>query len=164
MKNLLKKIKKVHYCYSELNDNLTDQKSIFGRNLTDLCFQDYSPEYNGNITDIIEQNKSTLKRLRLFTLGVNDPFLNNISVMKELNLTTVHLSWCPSITDVGIKNLCVNQKNIKDLRIRQCDGITDNAMKTIVENLIDLRVFAIEDSSHINNVCLLCFLSSVRRT
>ena len=83
----------------------------------------------------IEQNKNTLKEISLGRTNVDSTSLQSLALIKDLNLTSVHLMSCDQLTKAGIEQLCQLQKNIIDLDLSLCSRLTDYVVLAICDNL-----------------------------
>ena len=115
---------------------------ILGKNIRKFCLKNYwkNPE---SVIDFIEDIKSTLKELNLFWCNLDSYFINSISEIKGLNLTSFRLRFCEGITDTTLKKLVESQKNIKKLEVNCCSKLTNDAIITICDNFPTLQLLRI---------------------
>ena len=157
LKNSLRKIKTFHFgskCYSSPMTEVNIHKiiSTVGPNLNKFCLMDIPNNCYDVILDFIESRKSTLKELNFFSTIITDDFLESISLIKELNLTSFSLKGCNESTNVGLRKLCKSQKNIKELDISYWEGLSDESLVVISELLPNIRLLRLENQEDITKV------------
>ncbi|MCE2982153.1 MAG: hypothetical protein LW832_01180 [Parachlamydia sp.] len=68
---------------------------------------------------------------QLITLRLNEtPIDDDLSVLRELNITKLDLSLCPELTDKGMHQLS-EMKKLKALNLSRCIQITDEGIKML---------------------------------
>ena len=139
--------------------NFSKITSLLEHRLIKIClnFRLIEPPNQGNfqyILDFIEQNKLTLKHIHLNCSRINDVCLQSISAIKDLDLQSVHLKSCLKYSHLGLKYLLKFQKNIIELDISECIGLTDDTVSIICENLPRIKTLNMNRCSAITDVSL----------
>ena len=160
LKNSLQNVKTFHCGNTSLESPMTEadlRKVIptIGPNLNKFCLLGVPLICYDVILEFIELRKSTLKELNFINCNISDDFLESISLIKKLNLTSFSLRECQDSTNVGFQKLCKSQKNIKELDISFWEGLSDESLMVISDNLPNIRLLRIENSDEeITNVSL----------
>ena len=118
--------------------------STVGPNLNKFCLTKIHNICYDVILEFIESRKSTLKELNFFYCKITDDFLQSISLIKGLNLTSFSLRGCKESTNVGFRKLCKSQKNIKEIDISYWEGLSDESLMIISEFLPNIRILRVE--------------------
>ena len=156
LKKSLNNVTTLHYRGWRMSSSADDviirkMNSILGNNLSKLCLKNYWQNLQ-SVLDIFENFKSTLKEFNFFWCKPDDNFIDSLSEIEGLNLTSVRLIACEDMTDARLKKLVESQKNIRELEFTCCYKLTDDAIIMIYENLPSLQSLRIFKCLRITNV------------
>ena len=163
LKNSLQNVKKFHFTNTFGESPFAEpvlRKVIptLGPKLNKFCLVSIPRMCFDFIVDFIELRKSTLKELNFMFCNISDDFLETISLIKELNLTSFSLRGCKESTNVGLRKLCKSQKNIKELDLNFWEGLSDESLIIISDILPNIRILRMESCrDEITNVSLLFY-------
>ena len=140
---------------SKTEDDLRKVIPTIGPNLKKFCLMCVPRLCYDVFSDFIEFRKSTLKELNFIGCIISDDFLETISLIKELNLTTFSMRGCQGCTNVGFRKFCKSQNNIKELNLSCWEGISDESLMIISDILPNIRLLRIANyKKGVTNVSL----------
>lgn len=138
--------------------NIFNNVRIFP-NLKKLHLSGHTKLTNTGITNIINYNNKinelTLSRSKFKSFkNVTDTGIVSITTLLP-NLTSLNLSGCYKITDIGVTAIATNyrSKNLKYLNLSRCTNITDIGVSVIANNLFKLEELNLAGA---NYPCLTC--------
>ena len=143
-----------HLLYLSCYDEVTFCKitSLFKDHIVKFCLSSYDYNFK-RVLDFIEKNKLSLKQINLIHCDIDDRDLEPLSVMNELNLTSIILRDCDRFTNLSFSKLFKSQNNIVELNICSCT-ISDDAVFSIAKYLPKIKSLIMEGCSRITDVSL----------
>ena len=156
LKNSLQNVTAFHFGCGQFLidiDNFCKIKPLLGHKIIKFCYSGFQCDFK-IILDFIEQNKSSLKQINIFRSNIDGHTLQSLSVFEDLHLTSVHLIECFELTDSCLETLLEHQKNIKELDLINCPGITNDTVLAICKNLPKIESLKIRGCRSITDVSL----------
>uniref|UniRef100_A0A6B2L8W1 F-box/LRR-repeat protein 15-like leucin rich repeat domain-containing protein n=1 Tax=Arcella intermedia TaxID=1963864 RepID=A0A6B2L8W1_9EUKA len=90
--------------------------------------------------NIILDSCSQLKSLNLLSCSVTDSCLQSISTKLGFNLTSLRIKFCNEVTDEGMRSICLTCLNLEVIDIQGLQKITNATMESIskCDSLVEL--------------------------
>ncbi|CAH2242164.1 jg22877 [Pararge aegeria aegeria] len=93
-----------------------------------------------------------IRRLEFSNTLIDGAALKSLAEIEDLKLDSLQLSTCDQLTNAGIIALTTHQQSLRELNIALCTRVTDQSLKYICDNLINLECLNIQRCRAVSNL------------